>query len=53
MDGCMEARMAVTIQEIPCPRCGEGVEIFLRDGALAADSVCEHCGCVLPAGARV
>ena len=52
MDGCMEARAAVTICEIPCPQCGEDVEIFIKDGALAADAVCEGCGYAIPAGTR-
>ena len=52
MDGCMEARAAVTICEIPCPRCGEGVEIFIKDGTLAADAVCAGCGYAIPAGTR-
>ena len=50
MDGCQEARNAITIAEIPCPRCSNAVEIFLRDGFLAAGSVCEACGYALPAG---
>ena len=32
MDGCMEARAAITISEIPCPQCGEGMELFIKDG---------------------
>ncbi len=51
MDGCMEARAAITISEIPCPQCGEDVEIFIKDGALAAESVCGKCGYTMPAGA--
>ena len=50
MDGCMEARAAITIGETPCPRCGESVETFVKDGTLAADAVCDACGCVIPAG---
>ena len=51
MDGCMEARAAITISEIPCPQCGEGMELFIKDGALEADAVCEKCGYTIPAGA--
>ena len=53
LDGCQEARQAVEIREIPCPRCGEAVEIFVKDGALAADAACDVCGHVLSAGTRV
>ena len=51
MDGCREARAAITISEVPCPQCGTGIEIFIRDGSLAADAVCENCGYRIPAGA--
>ena len=53
LDGCQEARQAVTIGEIPCPGCGGSVEIFVKDGALAADAVCETCGHTIPAGTRM
>lgn len=53
MDGCQEARYAVTIDEMPCPQCGESVEIFIRDGVLAVDAVCDACGHVIPAGSSV
>ena len=47
----MEARAAITIGEIPCPQCGEEIEIFIKDGALAADALCGNCGYTAPAGA--
>ena len=50
MDGCMEARAAITISEISCPQCGEDMEIFVKDGVLAADAVCENCAYTIPAG---
>ena len=50
MEGCMEARAAITIKEIPCPNCGADMEEFIRDGALAADARCEACGYTIPAG---
>ena len=52
MDGCHEARQAVTIGEMDCPRCGESVEIFIKDGFLAADAVCDSCGNVIAAGSE-
>ena len=53
MDGCQEARNAITIAEIPCPKCGAGVEVFIRDGFLAADAVCDACSHVIPAGSNI
>ncbi len=50
MDGCQEARNAITIEEVPCPRCGESVEVFIKDGFLAADAKCDSCGHVMSAG---
>ena len=51
MDGCQEARSAITIEEIPCPKCGGSMEIFIKDGFLAADAVCDTCGYGIAAGA--
>ena len=53
MDGCQEARNAITITEVPCPQCGAEVEAFIRDGSLAADAVCDTCGHVIPAGSNM
>ena len=53
MDGCQEARNAITITEVPCPQCGAGVEVFIRDGSLAADAVCDACGHMIPAGTNI
>ena len=47
MDGCQEARNAITITEVPCPQCGVGVEVFIRD------AVCDACGHVIPAGTNI
>ena len=52
MDGCQEARNAITITEVPCTQCGAGVEVFIRDGSLEADAVCDACGPVCPAGSK-
>lgn len=51
--GCQEARNAITITEVPCPQCGAEVELFIRDGSLAADAVCDACGHVIPAGTNM
>ncbi len=48
--GCQDARNAITIKEVPCPACGEVLEIFIRDGKLAADAVCGGCGHAIEAG---
>ena len=53
MDGCHEARTAISIKEIPCPTCGKNMEIFLKDGLLAEEAVCESCGLHIPAGTNM
>ena len=53
MDGCQEARNAITITEVPCPQCGVGVEVFIRAGPLAAEAVGDACGHVIPAGTNI
>lgn len=50
MAGCHDKVNAVTIFEIPCPKCGEMMEVFYRDGHHAAEARCEHCGHQIPAG---
>ena len=52
MDGCQEARYAITIKEIPCPKCSGSMEAFIRDGFLATDAVCDDCGYVIPSGSN-
>ena len=44
---CQEARNAVTILEVECPQCGEGVEVFVKDGVVCTDSVCTECGNIM------
>ena len=53
MDGCQEARNAITIGEVSCPKCGGSMEIFLKDGFLAADAVCDACGYCIAAGSSL
>lgn len=50
MDGCQEARNAITIFEIPCPRCTGSIEFFIKDGFLAVDALCDTCGYTVPPG---
>ena len=51
--GCIEARKAVAIRELPCPRCRAAVEVYVRDGQLTEDCACSVCGRVIPAGTPV
>ena len=41
MDGCQEARNAITIVEVPCPNCRGSMEFFIKDGFLAVDALCD------------
>lgn len=44
---CQEARNAVAILEVNCPQCGEGVEVFVKDGKVCTDSACTECGNII------
>ncbi len=44
---CQEARNMITILETVCPKCGENVEIFVKDGVVCTDSACTECGSVV------
>lgn len=48
--GCHDTRTALTIRERSCPCCGGAVELFVRDGMLAAEARCEVCGFCWQAG---
>lgn len=32
---------------VECPQCGEGVEVFVKDGVVCTDSVCTECGNII------
>ena len=56
LDGCHEGKHTPRLTEVPCPNCGELVEVFVimggrpgQTGTLAADERCP-CGHILPAG---
>lgn len=50
MNGCRDARNMVGIVEVICPKCQQDLEVFIRDGMLAAEARCERCGFTLSAG---
>ena len=41
---CQDARNQKKILELDCPRCHEpgGIEVFVKDGILAEDGVCDN-----------
>ena len=45
MINCQEARNAITILEVECPQCRNGVEVFVKDGVVCTDSVCTDSVC--------
>ena len=56
LDGCHEGKHTPKLTEVPCPSCGEWVEVFVKmggspteTGRLISDETCT-CGCVLKAG---
>lgn len=51
--GCHSARNMLDICERRCPNCGAVLEIFIREGKLAAEARCEQCGHVDPVGTPV
>ena len=42
--GCMDARNMISIKEVKCPKCNADIEVFVRDGKIVGDSVCDNCG---------
>ncbi len=45
--GCQDARNMTSIEEMKCPKCGEDIEVFVRDGKTVGDSVCDNCGYII------
>ena len=35
--GCHSARNMIRIEELPCPKCGQNMELFIREGMLAVE----------------
>lgn len=48
LDGCHATRNMVNIMEIKCPKCGELIEVLVRDNLQIEDSTCEKCGYLIP-----
>ena len=42
--GCTDARNMISIKEVKCPKCNADIEVFVRDGKIVGDSVCDNCG---------
>ncbi len=53
MINCQEARNAVTIMDVVCPKCGETVEVFVKDGVVCTESSCTECGHVIEQSASI
>ncbi len=52
MNGCHDARNMVGIVEVVCPKCKQDMEVFIRDGMLAAEARCEGCDYAIAAGTK-
>ena len=48
--GCHSARNMIRIEELPCPKCGQNMELFIREGLLAVEGRCDFCGNIIAAG---
>ena len=50
LTGCGKKNRTPDLEERVCPRCGERLEVFTRNGLTAADTVCPRCGLTVEAG---
>lgn len=50
LDGCSGKSWTPTVQERPCPTCGEDLEVFTKDGVVTEEVTCPKCGLVIEAG---
>lgn len=40
----------IRIEELPCPKCGQNMELFIREGMLAVEGRCDFCGNIIATG---
>ena len=50
LDGCGAKSWTPTVEERPCPTCGEILEVFSKDGVVTEEVKCPKCGLVIEAG---
>lgn len=53
LDGCEAQKRTPIPKEIKCPKCGEELEVFTRDGMAAEEVVCEKCGHKIEEGTKL
>lgn len=50
LPSCQDVRNQFVLKEITCPKCGNEMEVFIRDGKTIGTEKCEICGCVIVEG---
>ena len=53
LDGCEAQKRTPVPKEIKCPKCGEELEVFTKDGMAAEEVVCEKCGHKIEEGTKL
>ena len=53
LDGCSGKSWTPTVEERPCPACGEEIEVYTQRGRVVEDAVCEKCGYTIKAQEQV
>ena len=49
MDGCQEQKRTPELKEFACPKCGEIMEAFVKEGRTIEEAKCDACGYVMEA----
>ncbi|MDD2959270.1 MAG: hypothetical protein PHE06_12350 [Lachnospiraceae bacterium] len=50
LDGCQEGKKTPVLKEVKCPKCGQIIEVFEKEGKTVEETVCDACQYVVNEG---
>ncbi len=53
LDGCEGSSRTWNLEERPCPKCGQEMEVYTLRGRVVEDAVCPKCGYTVKAQEQV
>lgn len=53
LTSCQDVRNNFVLKEIACPKCGNLIELFIRDGKTVGTAKCDICGVTISDGLQV
>lgn len=53
LGGCEGEKRTPIPRDVKCPKCGEELEVFMKDGKTAEEVICEKCGYKIEEGTQI